>query len=46
MKEGKGKGNGKEKGSVKQTPGGGDISRAVALQLQKVMYEADSDMEG
>jgi len=47
-KEGKGKGNGngKGKGIVKQTPGGDDISRAVAVQLQKEMYEADSDMEG
>jgi len=44
--EGKGKGNGKWKGIVKQTPGGDDISPAVALQLQKEMYEADSDMEG
>jgi len=43
---GKGKGNGKGKGIVKQTPGGDDISRAVALQLQKEMYEADSDTEG
>jgi len=44
--KGKGKGNGKGKGIVKQTPGGDDISRAVALQLQKERYEADSDMEG
>jgi len=44
--KGKGKGNGKGKGIVKQTPGGDDISRAVALQLQKEMYEADSDTEG
>jgi len=29
--KGKGKGNGKGKGIVKQTPGGGDISHAVAL---------------
>ena len=41
---GKGKGNGKGKGIVKQTTGGDDISRAVALQLQKERYEADSDM--
>ena len=38
-REGKGKGTGKEnskgKGIVKQTPGGDDISRAVALQLQR-----------
>jgi len=33
--KGKGKGNGKWKGIVKQTPGGDDISHAVALQLQK-----------
>jgi len=44
--KGKGKGNGKGNGIVKQTPGGDDISRAVALQLQKEMYEADLDMEG
>jgi hypothetical protein len=44
--ERKGKGNGKGKGIVKDTPGGNDISRAVALQLQKEMYEADSDTEG
>jgi len=49
-REGQGKGTGKEnskgKGIVKQTPGGDDISRAVALQLQKEMSEADSDTEG
>jgi len=33
--KGMGKGNGKGKGIVKQTPGGDDISCAVALQLQK-----------
>jgi len=44
--KGKGKGNGKGKGIVKQTPGGDDISRAVALQLQKERYEADSGTEG
>jgi len=44
--KGKGKRNGKGKGIVKQTPGGDDISRAVALQLQKRMYEADSDTDG
>jgi len=44
--KGKGKGNGKGKGIVKQTPAGGDISRAVALQLQKEMSEADLDTEG
>jgi len=45
-RKGKGKGNGKGKGIVKQTPGEDDISRAVAVQLQKEMYEADSDTEG
>jgi len=35
------KGNGKGKGIVKQTPGGDDISLAVAVQLQKAMYEGD-----
>jgi len=44
--KGKGKGNGKGKDNVKQTPGGDDISRAVALQLQKERYEADSGTEG
>jgi len=44
--KGKGKGNSKGKGIVKQTPGGDDISRAIALQLQKEQYEADSDTEG
>jgi hypothetical protein len=44
--KGKGKGNGKGKGIVKQTPGGDDISRAVAFQLQKERYEADSGTEG
>jgi hypothetical protein len=42
----KGKGNGNGKGIVKRTPGGDDISRAVALQLQKERYEADSGTEG
>ena len=46
MEEGKGKGNGKGRVIVHQTPGGDDISHAVALQLQKEMYEADSDKEG
>jgi hypothetical protein len=47
-KEGKGngKGNGNGKGSVKQGPGGDDISRAIAMQWQKEMYETDSDTEG
>jgi len=44
--KGKGKGNGKWKGIVKETPGGDHISHAVALQLWKNMYEADSDTEG
>jgi len=44
--KGKRKGNGKGKGIVKQTPGGDEISRAVASQLQKEMSEADLDMEG
>jgi len=44
--KGKGKGNGKGKGIVKRTPGGDDISCAVALQLQKQMSEADLDKEG
>jgi hypothetical protein len=43
---GEGKGNDKGKGIVKQTPGGDDISRAVALQWQKQMYEAEPDIEG
>jgi len=42
----KGKGDGKGQGIVKQTPGGDDISRAVALQYQKERYEAHSDTEG
>jgi len=37
----KGMGHGKGKGVVKQTPGEDDISRAVAVQLQKVIYELD-----
>ena len=40
------KGNGKGKDIVKQTPGGVDISRAVPLQLQKKLYESESDTEG
>jgi hypothetical protein len=44
--KGNGKGNGKWKGIVKQTTGGDDISRAVAVQLQREMYKADSDTEG
>jgi len=45
-RKGKGKGNSKEKGIVKQTPGGDDISCAVALQLQIERCEADSGTEG
>jgi len=43
---GKGKENGKGKGIVKQTPGGDEISCAVALQLQKEMSELDLATEG
>jgi len=43
---GKGKGNSTGQGIVKQTPRGDDISRAVAVRLQKEMYEADSDTKG
>jgi hypothetical protein len=39
--KGKRKGNGQGKGIVKQTPGGEDVSCAVALQLQNERYEAD-----
>jgi len=39
------KGNVERKGIVKRTPGGDDLARTVALQLQKEMYEADSDTE-
>jgi len=42
----KGKGNVKGKGIIKPTPGGDDISRAIAFQVQKIMYEAGSDTEG
>jgi hypothetical protein len=45
-RKGKGKANGKAKGSVIQTPGGDDISCAVAWQLQQDRYEADSGVEG
>jgi len=44
--EGKGKGNGTVNGIVKLTTGGDDISRAIALQLKKEIYEADTDKEG
>jgi len=44
--KGKGKENCKGKGIVKHTPGGDDISHAVALQLQKEMSEAVLDTEG
>jgi hypothetical protein len=43
---GQGKGNGKGKGIVKYTTRGDDISRAVALQLQKEMSQADFDTKG
>jgi hypothetical protein len=46
MEEGKRKRNGKGKGIVEQSPGGNDISRAIALQLQKEMPDADLEMEG
>jgi len=42
----KGKGNGKGKGIVKQTPGGDNISSAVAVQLPRETYDADSDTDG
>jgi len=42
---GKGKGKGKWKGIVKNTPGGHDISRAVALKLPNEMSYADFDTE-
>ena len=51
-KDWKGKGKGKEKGNCdgwgidEQTPWEDDISRAIALQEQKEMYDADSDTEG
>jgi len=44
--KGKGNGDGKGKGIVKQTPGGDEISRAIAWQLQKEMSVADMDTEG
>jgi hypothetical protein len=44
--KGKGTGNGKGKGTVEHTPGGDDISCAVALRLKKGMSEADVDTEG
>jgi len=43
---GKRKGNGKGKGNVQNTPGGDNMSRAVALQLQNDMREADNNLEG
>jgi len=46
MKEkGKGKGNGTRTCIVKPTQPGDDVSSATAMQLQKGMYEADSDTE-
>jgi hypothetical protein len=44
--KGKGKENRKAKCIVKPTPERNDITPAVALQLQKEMYEVDSDREG
>jgi len=44
--KGQGRGYGQGKGSVGQSPGGDNISRAVALQLQTAMYKADSDTVG
>jgi len=44
--KGKGKWKGKGKGIVIQTPGGDDISRAIALQLLKERNQADPDTEG
>jgi hypothetical protein len=44
--KGEGKGDGKGKSIVELTRGGDDISRAVALPLQKEVYQADSDMLG
>lgn len=44
--KGKGMGNGSGKYIVKQTPGGVDISHAIALPLQKEMSQADMDMDG
>jgi len=46
MDEGKRMGNSKGKGIVKPTPGGDDISCAVALRLEKELCEADFNMEG
>jgi hypothetical protein len=43
--KGKGMGDGIRNGIVKQTPGVDDISCAIALQLQKAMYEADCNSE-
>jgi len=44
--KGKGNGNGKGKSIVKETTGGDDICRAVDVQLQMELSEADSDTEG
>jgi len=44
--KGKGRGHSKQKGIAKQMPDGDDITRAVALQLQKGMSEEDLDREG
>ena len=43
---GKSKGNSKGKDSVTQTPGGNNISLAIAMKLKREIHEADSDMEG
>jgi hypothetical protein len=40
------KGTGNRKGKARGWGWGDDISRAVALQLQKETYEPDSDTEG
>jgi hypothetical protein len=45
-RKGKGQGNRKGTGIVTQTPGGQDISGAVALQSQKQLTVADLIMEG
>ena len=44
--KGNGKGNGTGEAIVQHAQGGNDISRAVAMQLPKVMNKADSDTKG
>jgi hypothetical protein len=44
--KGEGKGDGNGKSIVELTRGGDDISRAIALPLQKEVYQVDSDMLG